>query len=833
MLSLTWPLAFKQALETLKQVTYLMIRLSINRILSGFLLLFFGQSAFCQQPAVKVAGVVLDEMHRPVVAAGAALIKSDGTVAGQVATDRSGNFILRVTNSGTFALRVSCIGYQEYRSAKFTLTDTTFKAIELQTLSTTLKDVVVQSKKRLIEMNGSTLVYNVGQSVAAQGGTALDALKRAPGVNVENESDLTLNGKSGVLVLIDDKQTYLSGNDLADYLKSLPASTIRSIAVMNTPTAKYDASGTAGIINIKTTKLQVAGFNGTLTTGLAYGQSLKQTEDIALNYRRKKINLFGNYSHFLGHYNYQYGTDRQQSGKAFDSRTDDLDDRKKLLGRIGMDYILNSKNVIGVLVNGNYLFGGGSTATHTGISSPPSAAIDQTLDAFNDYYGQHTKRYNINLNYKFEDTLGHVLNVDADYGSFTKWNGNLQSNLYRDAGGAALSETRYRILNNIDIDLKGAKVDYASKLWKGQLEAGLKFSSVISRNDARFLHVRTFADSLDKRRSNVFKYDESIASAYVNYKKDIEKWSFQGGLRMESTGSTGTLTYRLNTRDSVALIRRRYANFFPSLSINFKPGLKHNLSLSYARRIERPAYQDLNPFVYLLDELSFWQGNPFLQPQLINRLTLQYAYRSATIIGLSYSRTNQFFASVTDTVQTDKIAIMTRNLGQQTNWSLTINQLVSPAKWWEVNFNGLVYYLQNDIAFDQYRALNLKRLAYRVAVQQTLKLPLNSTGDIAFTYNSRRLSGANNLSLPLSQLDLGLQRNFLSNKATVRLAVTDIYKGSQSRYTQQLPGLTATSYGYYEARQVKLNFTYRFTGGSVKAPRTRNSALDNESGRIK
>ncbi|RYE27236.1 MAG: hypothetical protein EOP45_01880 [Sphingobacteriaceae bacterium] len=810
-----------------------MTKFLIRKIAGSFLFFFIYNSATAQNLIKKITGHVVDERREPVHLASASLIRSDGTLVSQSPTDMAGNFNIQISGSGKVFLKVTYVGFREYRSGLFNIADTTFHLIEMTPLSTTLKGVEVQAKKSIIELDGSTLVYNVTQSVTAQGGTALEALKRTPGVNVENESNLTLNGKSGVLVLIDGKQTYLSGKDLADFLKTLPASTIRSISVMNTPSAKYEASGTVGIINIKTSKLQVSGINSTVTTGLAYGLSLKQNEDIALNYRTKKINFFGNYSHFLGHYNYQYGTDRQQSGKSYDSRTDDLDDRKKLLGRLGLDYMLNSKNVIGILISGNYLYGGGATATKTKITIPPSDAVDQTLDAFNDYYGQQTKRYNLNLNYKYEDTSGHVLNVDADYGSFAKWNGNLQSNLYRDANGTALNETKYRILNTINIDLKGAKVDYTAKFLKGQFETGLKYSSVISGNDARFLHAGKAVDSLDNRRSNVFRYDERISSGYVNYKKDLAKWSVQAGLRMESTSSTGTLAYQIPSGDSTAIIKRNYTNLFPSFSLNFKPGPVHNLSFAYARRIERPAYQDLNPFVYLLDELSFWQGNPFLKPQLVNRFSFQYAYHSTTIVGLSYSHTSQFFANVVDTVQVEKIVIMTKNLGQQNNWSLTVNQLFKPAKWWDASLNGLVYYLQNDIVFDQYRSLNLQRLALRVALQQTLKLPFKTTGEAAFTYNSKRLSGANNISNPVSQLDLGLQKSVLSNKATLRLAVTDIYKGSQSRYTQSLPGLNATSYGYYEARQIKLNFTYRFAGSSVKAPRNRNSALDNESGRIK
>jgi outer membrane receptor protein involved in Fe transport len=802
------------------------------KILPVILLILIGKLLSAQDVAKIITGQVLNEALIPITKATVALQSMDGKVAAQTVTDSAGNFKLQQRIAGQFTIRISHVGYQSYRSERFELATSSFGKIKLKVEANALKDVVIQGKKNTIELDGSTLIYNVSGTIAGQGVTALEALKKAPGVFVENESVITLNGKAGVLILLDGKQTYLSGRELTDLLKAIPSSSIRSIEIMSSPSAKYDAAGTAGIINIKTNRSLIKGFSGSITTGVAYGITAKQNEDIALNYRTGKLNVYGSYSHFLGNYTYVYGTDRQQNGMAYNSNTDDVDKRQKMSGRIGADYAINKKNVIGVLINSNFIFGGGSTDTKTLISIPPSASAYQTLDAVNDYYGQHTARYNFNVNYKYEDTLGHILNMDADYGSFDKWNGNLQSNIYRDAGQALLTDNEYRTLNDIDINLKGIKLDYTTNLLKGQLETGIKYSAVGSGNNARFYYVLGF-DSLDNRRSNNFKYDEKIRSAYVNYKKALGKWSVQAGLRMENTTSNGLLRFNTSAGESLTAIDRSYTNLFPSVSVMVKPKAFHSLSLSYARRIERPAYQDLNPFVYLLDELSFWQGNPFLKPQLVHRFGLQYAYKSSTIIGFNFARTNQFSASVTDTLQQNKIVMVTRNLGTQSNWSLSLTQMVTMAKWWDVTFNGLLYYIQNDIAFDQYRNLNLKQLAYRMSLQQTIKLPLELIGEVTSTFNSRRLTGANNLTQATSQLDLGLQRLLLNKKATLRLAVNDIYKGNRSRFTQNFPGYTSTNYGYYESRQVRLNFTYRFTGGSVKGPRNRASALDTEGGRIK
>ncbi len=561
--------------------------------------------------------------------------------------------------------------------------------------------------------------------------------------------------------------------------------------------------------------------------------SLKQNSDISFNYRKNKYNIYGSYNHFVGYYNYEYGSDRIQQNKGYYSFTDDTDKRKKMGTRLGVDYNINKNNTIGILLNGNFVFGGGITRTKTNISAPSSPIIEQTLDAVNDYYYQQTERYNLNLNYKYEDAAGRIINVDADYGTFKKNNKNLQSNIYTNNQNAVLNQNLYRSLNGIDINLKAIKFDYTTDLWKGKLETGWKYSDIRADNNAKFFHVIINKDSMDQRRSNVFDFTEQVASGYVNYKKTFGKWVLQGGLRLENSPSDGSLYFKMNGNDSTENIHRNYTNLFPSFSASVKPKENHSFSIGYSRRIDRPAYQDLNPFVYLLDELSFWQGNPFLQPQLTHRISLQYAYKSSTVIGFAFSHADQYSARITDTIDLQKIVFVPRNLGVQENASLTLTQNIAPAKWWNITLNGILYHVHNKIAFDPLRNFNLKQLAGRMSMQQTFKLPYKLTAEVSGYYVTKRLSGANERSRINSQVDLGLQKAFLNNKATLRIAVTDIYQGGRANSLQTYDGFYLRSYGYYETRMARLNFTYKFADAAVKGPRSRASALENENGRIK
>lgn len=748
-------------------------------------------------------------------------------------SDTAGYFNISSSIRGTIAVVISYAGYRKFQSATFEAGDKDLGTVVLVPLTDALKEVTVTSRQNLIAVDGGSIVYNVAKSISSQGTNAFETLQKAPGVFVDNNNNISLNGKQGAMVMLDGRQTYLSATELVDLLRSMPASSIRSIELISSPTAKYDASGSAGIINIRTIKSTLTGFSGSITAGIAYGVILKQNTDLSFNYRKNKLNVFGGYNHFIGDYKYLYGSDRLQKNKMYNSFTDDTDKRKKMGSRLGIDYTLDKKNTIGLLLNGNFLFGGGITDTRTAIRSQSVANTEQTLDAINDYYFQNTQRYNVNLNYKYEDSLGRILNIDADYGSFVKDNKNLQSNIYRDNQNQVLSNSLYRSLNSIEVDLRALKIDYTANLGKAKLETGAKYSTITTGNDARFFKITTSADSVDERRTNQFRFEENIVSGYINYKLATGKWVVQGGLRLEHTASTGTLSFKENGIDKSNVIRRNFTNLFPSASISMKANDRHSFSLAYSRRIDRPAYQDLNPFIYLLDELSYWQGDPFLLPQMTHRATLQYAYKNSTIISLGFAHTDQFSTKITDTLDLTKIVIVPRNLGVQKNISLTLTQVMPIAKGWDAVFNGTVYQVHNMIAFDRFRNFNLSQLAARMNLQQTIQLTQGFTAEITAFYVTGRLTGANESSRGVSQLDLGLQKNIWKNKGTIRLVFADMYKGSKGNSVQQYDGFYLHNYSYYETRQVRLNFTYKFADNAGKGPRNRNSALENENSRVK
>ncbi len=797
-----------------------------------FLSLFNIADTFCQTVR-HLKGRVIDEHAMPLSFANITLLNENSKNVLKTTTDSLGHFNLSYSIEGIYIVEVSYSGYKNFRSAPFKLQNKDFGIITLPPLTQTLQEVVIQSNTDLITVEPNAIVYNVSKSIDAQGVSAFEVLKKAPGVYIDNDRTILLNGKAGVVILIDGKQTYLSGAELIDLLKSMPSSVIRSFEMINSPSAKYDAAGAAGMINIKTNKSKTRGFNGSLTSGLNYGETLKYVQDISFNYRKNKFNIFGSYNHFLGYRTYTYGSYRIQEGKMFDSHTDDTDKRMNMGGRLGFDYDINKKNTIGVLFNASSIFGGGITRTKTNIGQDTTTIIDQVLDAENDYYHQKTMRYTANVNYTYEDSVGRIINFDLDYGTFDKSNANRQSNIYRRQNNI-LRKNLYRSLNDIDIDLKGLRFDYTTNLFKGKLETGAKYADIISDNDAQFYHQLPTGDSVDDRRTSTFQYRERVVATYINYKKSLGKWSVQAGLRMENTASGGVLKYISDGIEKEEKTPRNYTNLFPSFSVSVKANKNSGASLAYSRRIDRPSYPDLNPFVYLLDDVSYWQGNPDLLPQMTHRATLQYVYKSSTIVGFTYAHTDQYSTRVNDGLPGSSIVVFRPlNLGIQKNIALSLTQNMAVNKWWNLNFNGTLYQVHNIVAFDEFRNFNLKQTAVRMSLQHTFKLPSKFTAELSGSYNSKRLIGANEIARGNSQVNIALQRKFMNDRATVRLVVNDIYKGNQWNSVQSYEGFYLKNYGYYESRQVRLNFSYKFADSSVKDPRNRNSSLENENNRAR
>jgi hypothetical protein len=801
-----------------------------------FLLTCYFSNGFAQNiPDIVLKGVIRNMNNEAID--GATLFLKDGIsgrVVKQELSDKNGAFSFSAA-AGSYVFSVSYLGTLSYQSDLLKLSASMdLGVIKIETTARSLKEVVIQSSstKPLISVEGRKMIYNIQKSSTAQGINALEALKKTPGVIVNQDNSITLNGASAALVMINGRQTYLQAEELAQLLKSMTASDLKSIEVIKNPSAEYDASGTGGIVNLVLQKSIAEGFNGSINNGIAYGTSIKQNTNMNLNFRKGKINMFGSYNHNFGHFAMDYDNDRTTNGKVYLNANHDVDKQHRIGSTLGVDYSIDTSKTIGVVVNGNFAGGGGLITPATNIYDQATGQLLQILRSQSSYPDQMARRYNANLNYRYKGDNNTNLDIDADYGIFDASTKNLSTNTFYSPEGTFQSSNNFLVANSRDIRLYAVKADYGFPIGKGKMLTGAKFSDVNAENIFDQYDANGSVNVIDINLSNTFSYKEQISAGYIKYETPIiDELNLDLGVRMENTHSDGDLQPRAGSSQSATSVVRNYLDVFPTAAITYKTKKSGTYNLSFARRIDRPAYNNLNPFSYPVDELSYWKGNPFLQPQYANTLSLQYSYKSTTI-STSYTHTSDISTSITEVSEGNIIYMVPRNIGFQNNLNLTITQQVKMFKWWNMSLTGIGYRLENKVGTIEYGNYSRSRFAGTINVQQNFNLPGHITAEVAGVVNSKNISGLNTYVKGNSQVDLGLQKNLMHEKATLKLAASDILRTNKTTTDTELNNLLLHTTYRGETRQIRLNFTYRFGNNKIKTRDSRESGLENESQRL-
>ena len=439
--------------------------------------------------------------------------------------------------------------------------------------------------------------------------------------------------------------------------------------------------------------------------------------------------------------------------------------------------------------------------------------------------------YNLysNLNYKYDNKKGTIFNFDIDFGKYSRENFNLQPNIYFNGDETqVLSQSTFYIVSPTTINLFSTKVDYEQNFLKGKLSFGAKIAKVNTVNDFDFFNRENGNDNLDNSRSNEFNYDEIVTAAYINFNKKIKKFNFQFGLRAENTNSKGTLTSTQASNNDI--VERNYTDFFPSAGITFQPNQTNSLALNYSTRIQRPNYQNLNPFENRIDELSFRKGNPFLQPQYTNNLKLSHTYKYRLTTSLSYSFIKDFFAQITEAGQNNQNFINIRNVANQKVINLGISYPSKFTNWWS-------YYISINASRSIYEATNpdfigISQNSLSLYAQNTFNLPKDIRFEVSGWYNSPSIWGGTYRTNSLGSLNLAVQKKFLKDKLNVRIGVDDVLFTSPWSGTTQFGDLFIDGSGGSDSRQFKINLTYNFGRSEVKKARNRKTGIEDEKGRI-
>lgn len=802
-------------------------------------ILFFllGVSGGFAQPGATVVGQLKTTADQPVEFATVALFAGkDSSLVKGTLSDSAGRFRLEKIPAGQYYLKASSVGFRDLKTPTFVLTDQNgskdLGTLHLAAAEQTLEGVTVTAKKPLIEQRIDRTVLNIENSILAEGNTALELLERAPGIKVDDEGTISLKGRPGVTVMINGKLTYLSQRELTTLLRGTASGAVAKIEIIANPSAKYDAAGNAGIINIVLKKNDKMGINGSAYVNAARSRANRYGGGLNLNYRSGRMNVYGSYDRaFRGEVEYLsfIRRFRDASGNPDQTSYQRSATSEPLYTnnyKLGADFFPNPRNTFGVLVNGNFGKYINDNTTHNQLivqsgellSSP--VTYNDNLDRWN------STAYNLNYIHRF-GREGQELSADLDY----SLNDN-RSNLKMDtrypsletAGPETRSVRKGRVpsLTNVYV----GKIDYVHPFGtKAKLETGWKSSYVDVDNNLKYDTLRNNQWIPDPSWSNHFNYRETIHAGYINFSKEFGKVSLQVGLRGENTQTFGHQV----TTDSV--VKRTYFQLFPSVFATRTFNEAHSAQVSYSRRIQRPDYSDLNPFRFFRDPFLYYEGNPFLRPERTHSVELGHSYKGKLITAINYSYTADVMNWMVGQVDSLNTTFQSpQNLKSLINYGLSLTASLQPTRWWTTNTFGNVFH-------SEYRGdhkggdLNNGMVSFTFNTQNTFQLGNGFSAELSAWYESKSVYGVF-VTKSLYAVSVGGQKQILDKKGTVKLVVNDVFQTRQWRQTARYENLDLSSHIRFDSRMVTLSFSYRF-GRDITPVRNRKSGSEDIQNRVK
>ncbi len=674
--------------------------------------------------------------------------------------------------------------------------------------STSLSEVVVIANKPFIEMQPDKTVMNVQSDINAMGSSALEILQKAPGINVTGDDIIKMSGKPGVTVLIDNRPIQISTRELANFLRSLPGGTIDKIELITNPSGKYDAQGNAGIINIRLKKIKLVGTNGSVSASYTQNVHYRSNAAFNINHRSGKVNVFSNMS---GDNNLQHTSGsierKVQVGnmtKIFRNTTTDIDQNTSYNIRTGMDFYASKKHTFGLLIN--------ARGNRTPFNTPGNTAIvtnneiDSSLITQNDNLFK-TRSLNTNLNYQYEDTVGNVLNLDADYSSFKNNNDNNLSTLLQNKKYETYQTAVNRQAVATSINIYAIKADYSHPIsrWSAKFETGAKVARVSTDNDLNATLLVNSKMISDTGRSNTFAYTEKISAGYANFGQRLQKFEYLVGLRLENAVINGQSTdlhnKRINKPDT------QYLNIFPSLFVTYKANDSNTISMSFSRRINRPDYQSLNPFETIYDLYTSEKGNPYLRPQYTQNYEVKYAYKSRLNVAFGYNHTVDYSQTISQQIQQQTTAT-SDNIGSLDNAYLNISSPMQLRKWWTgyINVSGFLNHYRGNLPDG---VLNQRVVGMNYYIQQNFKTGKNWTFQLSSWYNSPTTEAIFKTAW-LGSVDLGIKKTILDTKMTFRLAIVDIFNTQRWQQSVQFANQDYVYKRKWESRGIRFQVSYNF-----------------------
>jgi hypothetical protein len=775
---------------------------------------------------------VKDSLNRPVNNATVALkLKKDSSIVKVLLTDSAGHVHFSNLAAGDYLLRITHLGFIDYSGSHFFIPQNFSEQLSpvlLQASSSTLNNITVSARKAFIQIQPGKTVVNLEAGISTSGTTAMEALEKMPGITVDKDGTISLKGRSGVSVLIDGKQTYLDPAQLFTLLSGMSASQISAVEIMEQPSSKYDAAGNAGIINIRLKKNNQKGFNGTVSIALAQGVYPKNNDNLQLNYRNGKFNLVLNYGININK-NFTKIYALRKYYDANDNVTSMLEQPSFFSGqgfvhnlRTGIDYSINEKTTVGALLTGLAL-------QRKGITSNPASWLDtngnmdsliQTSNKSNTDW--KNAGINLNLRHAFSKTKEFGFDIDRIAyrirGNQYFENNRLLPTTYKEASRADLPS---------DINITSAKADYTAQVKNWKIETGAKTSHINTDNLAAYEYNDGSVWTEDPGKSNHFLYNENIHAVYANASTEENKWNVQGGLRYELTNYNARQLGNSVVKDSS--FSRSYNSWFPSVFVSYRVDSSNSFFISAGRRIDRPPFQKLNPFIFIINKYTYQTGNPFFLPQYTWNIDLSHSFKDVLITSVSYSVTKDYFSQIFP-VSTNGIIIYTEgNLDRLQTFGASVSLQLPVFDWWQLSTQANIIHRKMKGFIE--RQYNEHATQGSFNFNNALQFKKGWSGELSGFYTSKSRNDIQEVVDPAGQVSVGVAKTILKNKGTIKLAARDLF------YTQWMKGNTtftqATEYFKLtrDTRVVNLSFSYRF-GKAFKTTKREQGAAKEEMERV-
>jgi len=771
-----------------------------------YLLMIVGLCCFTTsaQQNVTLKGKVLNENQKPIANATICLFSTTDQPILKLNTSESGLFSF-VKPTQKFYMNISCLGFIPFRLNEFAGDSI---IITLKSSSVQLNQVTISKTKPFIEQQMDKMVVNVDCNAKA-GINAVDILKKIPGVMLKNNEELMVEGKS-VSVMIDGKQTRLSGANLMSLLEGTASANISQFEIIYNPSAKYDAAGSGGLINIKTIKREKPGYDANISITGGHGWKFPNTSTSAgFNYKTRNTNFYGSYSNSFGKQYQEVQTNTYQSD--LNQRLQDSSIYKSRYGsnniRLGFDRSLNKTDVLSVLITGYY-----NTRNPNYFSDTETYRINQpnpdALTLSNNLNITTGRGLNVNLNYKYVIDVKNQQEItfDADVGIFDYQNHN--TNNITEINPLNTNQNQIYVQDGLTKSkIYSFKSDYIKKLNKGLFEAGLKISNVNIGNNFISLFNNDMQPPIDMG-SNDFLYQETILAAYASQRLALGKFSMLLGLRGEQSFTNGN---PITLNDEV---KRQYLDLFPNATVGLK--LKNSsISLSYSKRIGRPLYNELNPFVMVTSAFTTRSGNPNLSPSYTDNLRLAFTLKSKFTIATSYAYAKDVITDLkTRDAQTQVTNSFKTNLSSYRNVGFNASYSNKFFKILQLNYglgisNSNYDFLYNAVSENINQTTGYLSLGNNIEISPTLWAEV-------FFYGQSRVTYGNNVNLPFSTISLSFGKKIFQGKGSLNLNINDIFYTGIARSEANYGNIVYDLKSKYDSRNIRLNFSCRFGNSKIE-----------------